>query len=291
MSTVVPTLRVVLPDPTDYIHAHALDEVAFALLGGLKRLGVDVEVTRTCTQGRARVLVLAPHLQSLDDLRALDHDAILYTWEPRGWTHVAFMTPELVSLMRDYVIWDYSGHNIATWRAEGARRLLHVPLGYDPVLERIPPREAPQVDVLFYGGVNDRRRTVLDEISAQGLRVLALFGVYGTERDFWIARSRLVLNMHVHEGQILELPRLAYLWANRVPVVAEFNPETEDMVGMAGHMVTAGYADLATAVVEAVADPARMEKAATDCYREFRGRAWMRDVLRKALSDSDGWAS
>lgn len=124
-------MRVVLPDPTHYVHAHAFDEITLALLGGFKRLGFDVEVTRQCSQGRARVLVLAPHLQDLDALRRLDPDSILYTWEPRGWSHVVFMTPELTATMRDFVVWDYSRKNVATWGSEGASRVAHVPLGYD----------------------------------------------------------------------------------------------------------------------------------------------------------------
>ena len=287
MGTLVPRVRVVLPDPSGYVHARAFDEIALALVAGLRRLGFDVEPTRTCVQGSAQVLVLAPHLQPLDRLAALDRDSILYTWEPMGWSHLAFMTPELTSFMREFVIWDYSRNNVETWRSLGAPRVVHVPLAYDAALEQMPPRTSqPEIDVLFYGSVNERRRIILQELLARGVRLQTLFGVYGQERDTWIARSRTVLNLHAHEGQILELPRLAYLWANKVPVVAEVNDETEDSLGMSEAMVTAGYDELVDRVCGLVAAPAEAERAAVRCYETFRTGPTMTQVVRAGFMEA-----
>lgn len=289
MGTVVPSLRVVVPDPTNFVHARAFDEIALALVAGLRRLGFDVQLTRTCRQGLARVLVLAPHLQSLEDLAALDRDAILYTWEPMGWSHVAVMTPELTGLMTEFVVWDYSRNNLATWQTLGAQRVSHVPLAYDPALERLTASTLPRdVDVLFYGSVNERRKAVLLELLERGIRVQTLFGVYGKERDAWIGRSRLVLNLHAHDGQILELPRLAYLWANRVPVVAEVNPDTEDSLGMTSAMLTAPYAGIVDRVTEVLADPDAAGRSAARCHDLFRSGPPMSDVLRRAFIESTG---
>lgn len=283
----MPSLRVVLPDAAHYVHAHAFDEISIALVAALRRLGVDVEVTHDCAQGHARVLVLAPHLQSLPDLRRLDNDAILYTWEPMGWSHVVFMKPELTSLMSGFVVWDYSRNNVKTWRSLGARRVVHVPFGYDRALEQFPaPQGEPVVDVLFYGSLNERRKAILESLTGRGLRVKWLFGVYGQERDAWIARSRLVLNMHAHEGQILELPRLAYLWANRVPVVTETNPDTEDSLRMTGTMITAPYDELVDRVAEALDHPARLSVAVEDSYRRFAAGRHLADILRDAFAAS-----
>lgn len=287
MGTLVPRLRVVLPDPTHYVHAHAFDEIAIALVAGLRRLGFDVDVTRLCKQDSARVLVLAPHLQSLDDLTSLDRDAILYTWEPMGWSHTVFITPELTSLMREFVVWDYSQNNVLTWRSLGAETVVHVPLAYDAALERLPARNAPgDVDVLFYGSVNERRKAVLDELRARGVKLQTLFGVYGRERDSWIARSRVVLNLHAHEGQILELPRLAYLWANKVPVVAEVNLGTEDSLGMAREMLTSPYEGLADRVVHTLANPDVATRSAENCYEAFRSGPSMSQVVRRGFVEA-----
>lgn len=292
MSTLLPSLRVVVPDPVPYIHARAFDEVVLALAAGLRRLGVDIELTRLCRQGGSRVLVLAPHLQSGQDLRRLSRDAILYTWEPLGWSHVAFMTPELTGLMTEFTVWDYSANNLATWSRLGARRVTHVPFAYDPILEAIPgDRVERDVDVLFYGSMNDRRRAVLEDLQSRALRVKWLFGVYGDERDAWIRRSRVVLNLHAHEGQILELPRLGYLWANRIPAVVEVNDETEDSLGMRDAMLSAPYEGLTDRVVEALNDPRSTAYSAQECYLRFRELPWMGDVLRRSFARSGSTAA
>ena len=68
------------------------------------------------------------------------------------------------------------------------------------------------------------RRRHLDALATRGIRVHWLFGVYGASRDGLIARSRLVLNLHKAPGSPFEAVRVAYLLANRVPVVAEGEP-------------------------------------------------------------------
>lgn len=285
-------LRVVVPDHTINAHAHAFDEILLALLAALRRLGIEIDLTRTCRQGQDRVLVLAPHLQPAASLAALNRDAILYNWEPMGWSHEVFMTPQLTRLMRDFNIWDYSRNNMAAWRELGAHRVVHAPLAYDSVLESISPeaRSGSEIDVLFYGSLNARRRNVLINLIERGMRVKWLFGVYGQERDHWISRSRLVLNLHVHEGQILELPRLAYLWANRVPVIAEINPQTEDVFGAEEVMLSAPYSRLADSVVEAVRNRKLRDRAVESSYRHFRGGPQMSDVVISALDALPGEA-
>lgn len=136
--------------------------------------------------------------------------------------------------------------------------------------------------MLFYGSLTERRAAVLDELVTRGLSVKRLFGVYGAERDAWISRSRLVLNMHAHDGQILELPRLAYLWANRVPAISELDAATEDSLGMAEVMLTASYEGLVDAVVHALENEPAVSAATEQCYAAFTEGPWMRDILRAA---------
>ncbi len=75
--------------------------------------------------------------------------------------------------------------------------------------------------MLFYGSLTDRRIVALDTLERHGLAVQTLFGAYGPERDAWIARSRLVLNLHQVASAPFEAVRVAYLLANRCAVVAE----------------------------------------------------------------------
>jgi len=89
----------------------------------------------------------------------------------------------------------------------GLPRPTYVPIGYVPELTRIAPA-AEDIDVLFYGASYERRYAVLRDLHDRGLRVKWLSGVYGASRDAWIARSKIVLNIHYWDAKIFEKVRL-----------------------------------------------------------------------------------
>jgi hypothetical protein len=96
---------------------------------------------------------------------------------------------------------------------------LYLPVGYHEKLELIEQRQEKDIDVLFYGCVNERRKKVLDELA--GTKLVVLFGKYGKERDELIARSKIILNIHFYERKILEVVRISYLLNNGCFVVSE----------------------------------------------------------------------
>src|SRR5262249_38294245 len=123
------------------------------------------------------------------------------------------------AFLRELDVWDYSTQNIENLR-HLSNRIFHVPIGFDPVLERIPRAPRQTIDVLFYGSMTDRRKKVWDKLQDSGLAVQHLFGVYGQERDAFIARSKIILNLHHSEEQTnFEIVRVAYALNNRKAVV------------------------------------------------------------------------
>ena len=127
--------------------------------------------------------------------------------------------------VKNFETWDYSIKNITSFQRLGIDSIKHVKLGYQKELVRIV--KAPKdIDILFYGAINERRAQVLDGLRAHGLNVAAVHGLYGQERDNLIGRSKVVLNMHFYKSQIFESVRVFYLLANSVAVVGEVNPET-----------------------------------------------------------------
>lgn len=76
-------------------------------------------------------------------------------------------------------------------------RLAFLDFGYVEALRRegLPPPQR-DIDVLLYGSINDRRRSVLEKLTARGLKVAATRGMLPDYmRDSLIARSRVVLDM------------------------------------------------------------------------------------------------
>ncbi len=122
--------------------------------------------------------------------------------------------------LRKHEVWDYSPKNVAALKKLGIEAKW-VPIRYMPRMTKNFPVVEQDIDVLFYGSTNKRRVKILDEISAKGLNVRRVFGVYGAERDELIARSKVVLNLHYFDEGIFEIFRCAHLFANSKCVVGE----------------------------------------------------------------------
>jgi len=120
-------------------------------------------------------------------------------------------------------VWDYAEENARFLEGFGVRPVL-VPLGHHARMRRIAEDAGKDVDVLFYGALNERRQEVLDAIRAAGLRLKVLCGVFGEERDGWIARSKIVVNIHYYPMMIMETVRLSYLLSNRAFILSENSP-------------------------------------------------------------------
>ncbi len=164
------------------------------------------------------------------------------------------LPPHYFDRLLRHTVWDYSAANVRLLRSRGARAVTRIPLGYVPELTRIAGAEQ-DIDILFYGSLNPRRSTVLDQLSAAGARVQRLFGLYGAERDAYIARSKIVLNMHFYESKTLEVVRIFYLLANRVFVISERGADAEEAARFEGGLVYSGYGQLASNCLVYLGDP------------------------------------
>ena len=187
-------IRIVLVQPEGYAHAGALSELVETLLYGLNALGIPVDFALNEYAPGTTNLVVGAHLLDAAGLAALRADAILYNSEQideaSGW-----MQPAYLAALQKHAVWDYGAENVRRLQALGAARVRHVPLGYVPQLTRIPvlPPEEQDIDVLFYGAINERRKAVLEGLIARGLRIEFLAGVYREARDRYIARAKVVL--------------------------------------------------------------------------------------------------
>ena len=241
-----------------YAHAGAFTEVADCLSAALRDLGHVAERTDDITargSGSDRVIVLGTNLVANDPaLRAeLPASALLYNLEQIE-VGSPWCSDDLLALYRDHRVLDYSPQNIDRLADLGvtAARLLEV--GYHPILPRIEP--GPEdIDVLFYGSLNDRRAAVLADLQARGAVVHHAFGVYGAERDALVARSSVVLNMHYFEARVFEIVRVSYLLANRRFVVSERGGDATLEAPFTAGLVFADYDDLADTVESFLTNP------------------------------------
>ena len=250
-------LSVAVVSPPGYPHSAAFAEVAETIRHGLTTLGHDALVSRDLAAADRRHIVLGAHLAPGAGIQ-LPPGSIIYNLEQVD-DQSRWMTGALLDLYRRHPLWDYSATNIERLVALGVPRPTHVPIGYVPSLTRIAPAE-PDIDVLFYGSLNERRKRVIDRLRAAGVRVEAVFGVYGGERDALIARAKLVLNVHYYEAKVFEVVRVSYLLANGRAVVSERGSDPAEEAGFASAVAFADHDQLVDTCLALLQQPAERQR-------------------------------
>ena len=280
--------QVTLIRPQGYLHTEAFRELAETLQIGLQNLGHKAQIRENVCDFGATNLVLGAHLLSPDQMRALPPGSVIYNLEQLGG---AQLKPDYYQLATQYQIWDYDLRNIEQWKAMFcAYPPVHVPIGYVAELTRIKAAPAQDIDILFYGSLNERRNRILNALKDAGFKIHAVFGIYGKERDQLIARSRLVLNIHFYESKVFEIVRVSYLLANAKAVVTECSPQTEMEAGLSDAVVAAPYDELVERCRALLQD--EKERGAL----ETRGFQWFsqrkeKDILSNALQQTGGSAT
>lgn len=252
--------NICLAEPQNYIHSGAFYEIADLLLYALRELGYEAALKKNGIDPAARNILIGVHLLSPSMAAQMPSDTIVLNTEQLGGTPASWNQNILEWFSRGFTLWDYSEANVGYLKAFGVKRVEKLQLGYQKELCRITPQKVQDVDVLFYGCINPRRQTVLSDLEARGLRVKTLFGVYGAERDAWIARSRIVLNLHYYETQIFEIVRAFYLMTNGVPTAAEVNPTTRIDDCYRDGLLCLPYDGLAAGIAEVLLDETRLAR-------------------------------
>lgn len=211
---------VVVPDARHWLHVHAFDEAAQAVVQGLEELGHKVATSHEPVAGWLNVVFGAHHLRPS---AALPDRTVIFNLEPVV-AGTPWLSSDYLERLKRHRVWDYSAMNVEALRALGVARVAHVPLGYASGLERIAA-QAEDIDVLFYGIFTERRIRLLERLAARGWRVHATRNLYGEARDRLIARARIVLNIHARDEARLEVARCFYLLVNGRFVLSEPGPD------------------------------------------------------------------
>ena len=275
--------QITLIRPQGYLHTEAFREIAETLQYGLAGLGHTARIQENAVDSSATNVILGAHLLSAEQMCSLPPGSIIYNLEQ---LEGAQLKPEYYDLATSHRIWDYDVKNLDTWRTRNCRyNPVHVPIGYVAELSRIPVAQPQDIDVLFYGSLNERRNSILNRLSDAGLEVQVAFGVYGRQRDDLIARSKIVLNIHYYESKIFEIVRVSYLLANSKAVVTECAAETNLDQGVKSAAICVPYNSLVSGCCALIANESERHSL------EKRGLEWFSqrketEILSKALQES-----
>lgn len=267
------------PDSPD----SGLDDVRLPLYFALLELGHNVDLLQNSISPIRRNIIFGYQDRPDITLDSLPPDTIIYNLEQVIFRSRA-MQPHYLEALRHFPVWDYSERNIEKLRHDyGVKTITHVPLGYMPQMTKINPDYPKDIDVLLYGCPCARRTGIINELKNKGVNALLACDVFGGLRDGLIARSRLLLNVHFHVPGILEVVRLSYLWANRIPVVSELNEDTEAPAGYEQACVYSPYQNIVEQVLITLEDEQLCRDLGNRGHNVFAARKYT-DILRKVLN-------
>ena len=222
-------INVCLIKPKNYIHYLALQELAELIHFSVLELGLKSQITfNYCDNNPStKNIVLGAHLLNDNLIEDIPENTIIFNTEQIESITENWKKKILNLAKKNIIFWDYSQYNLdylsKTINIKG--KLFQI--GYQKELNRINHNIDKNIDVLFYGSINTRRENIINKLKDRKINVKTLFGVYGKERDDLIAKSKLILNMHMYDSKIFEIVRVFYLLSNSIPVISEVGSDTK----------------------------------------------------------------
>ena len=244
--------QIVLIKPSGFEFVESFREVMEVSQECLVKLGHSAQTQTNRIDADAIPILFGAHHIDPSILDRLPGDSIIFNLEQLAAGYPWFSEQYLRTLSR-FRVWDYSARNIDYLHHSGvSAAALHVPFGYSPCLRRIAPTSIEEVDVLFFGIQSERRLRILRELGNHGLHVVALNNVWGEQRDAWVARSKVVINIHQADHGQFEIVRVLFLLANGKAVVSEAGADDFLDERLQGRFVIAPYDRLVDACVRLV---------------------------------------
>ncbi|HEX4052913.1 MAG TPA: hypothetical protein VHX86_01480 [Tepidisphaeraceae bacterium] len=217
----------IIPNPK--LHGlHGYDEVIQTVQWGLNELGHETTVAVNSVAKEKTNIIFGGQMLTEHALLRFPPDSVFYNFEQLARIPEDQLWPVWRAIARQFQVWEYCPPNLEVWQQFQPKfSPLLVPVGWAPILRRIPKRDNEEIDVLFYGFPSTPRFAAYHQICMGGMKAVFACGLYGKERDELIARAKIVLNIsRFVQSRILEIARVSYLLANGKAVVSDIYPDS-----------------------------------------------------------------
>lgn len=262
-------------EPSGFQHAGAWYELAELIMHGFLRAGFECSTSINRFAPNRRNIVFGVMHVTSEMERLIPKDTLFFNTEQlitlsEEFNHQSYMNIRFLA-QKGYGFIDYSAHNARVLESWGAPEVILMHLGYVPELDRLQ-KAKPVYDLLFYGGRNQRRIEVLNQIRNTGVKFHYLNGVYGSDRDNFIEQSKVVLNLHLYPSEIFELVRVNYLMHNKVCVLTELNASTKIEQELKELFVCSSREAIASTALELAHCPDMIKEKSSTAYDWLRSR-------------------
>lgn len=257
---------IILLYPPGYEVVRAFENVAESVHWGLIALGHNSITSHVPIAGRQNIVFGANNIEIVDF--ELEPDSIIYNLEwiadPNAW----WINDAFITAHKKYRVWDFCKHNIDAFAKFGIAVDQILPIGYVPQLTKVSHVEL-DIDILFVGSENERRTKILSALHDRGLKVCQLSAVYGPDRDRFIGRSRVILNIQSQQPKIFEMVRVSYYLANCCTVLSEKSCNHDEYLDYANSIEWCHYDEMVEKAVDLCSNDNKRRELAETGFRDF----------------------
>jgi hypothetical protein len=140
------------------ICTHCLDDMVLPLFYALIRLGYTVNIVKNKFSKYERNIIFCLQDIPTIDFSIIPENSIIYNTEQLT-DGSKTLKQHYILALKKFTVWEYSMKNYQILkRAFTESFVQHVPLGYVPEMSRLDASYPKDIDVLFYGAFNDRRK-------------------------------------------------------------------------------------------------------------------------------------
>jgi hypothetical protein len=273
----------IVPDNGFDVHAQVFHEIEASVFFSLQKLGYDVTNSTNDFAPDRKNIVFGMHHCPVDVVRHdIPKDTIIYSLEQMR------EQPECMRWCRKYrglEVWDYSMRNVEVLQKAGVENIKHCKIGYVPEIsyfERNKPQDR-DIDILAYLSPSPRREHIMKQFANNpNINFVHIQCTYGDDRDEYIKRAKLVINLHNHDNQIFEMVRVSHLLQNKVPVLCERNADTDFPDYMEGTVFTSTYNRFVDTAYKLLKKPEELDAQAEKGLEIFK-QSPMENFLKEVL--------
>ena len=213
-------IHISICQPPGYVHSLGFIDIARYARHQFRRLGAEVSIGKNRLREDSINIVLGAHLGFTTELLQR-HVCVFWNLEQLG-QGGASVSAEYLALLSKSAVIDYDHRNLAAYGCREGEvpvvTFMHAPYLRQPA---VALQERP-IDLLFIGGINDRRAKLIERVEAAGWDVTLFDGpLYGEDRDHFIRQSKAVFNCHFYETSRFEQTRAFHVLSLGTPVISE----------------------------------------------------------------------
>lgn len=219
-------IHLCIMQPPGYIHSLGFLDQARYVRYQFRQLGAEVTLGKNRLREDAINIIFGAHLGFPAQLKER-FTCVFFNLEQLG-EDGAIVSKAYIDLLSSSAVMDYDARNLAAYGCKVGDVPI-VSFQFAPYLSKTAtlPIEDRPIDLLFFGGINERRHAIFERIEACGWSVSRFdHPLFSEERDQFIRQSKAVFNCHFYESSRFEQARAFHTLSMGTPVISERTERT-----------------------------------------------------------------